>query len=166
MAQDWVKIKTSIWMDSDFTNLPSEAQRVYHLIIEQPEVTLCGVLQPAYKRWSRFATDSTIEGIELAVSILRARSFVEIDEDMDELLIRSFVRHGVALSSENAIVGMSRAFETIHSEVLRKVVMEELRKVDDQDLKNRLSRTVPDGEKRPLRERLSNSFLMAWDGTS
>jgi hypothetical protein len=166
MAQDWVKIKTSIWMDSDFTNLPSEAQRVYHLIIEQPEVTLCGVIQPACKRWARYATDSTIEGIELAVSILRARSFIEIDEDTDELLIRSFVRHGVALSSDNAIVGMSRAFETIHSEVLRKVVIEELRKVDDQDLKNRLTRNVPDGEKKPLRTRLSNSFVMAWDGTS
>lgn len=166
MAQDHARFKTSIWTDEDFIALPVGSQRAYLMIATQPEVTLCGVIQPAFKRWAGFAPDSKLENVEDSVMTLRDRNFVVIDDLTDELLIRSFVRHGVALNSPNAIVGMSQAFATIHSKDLQKVVIQELRKVDDQDLANKLSRDIPDGDKKPLRRRLSNSFVLAWDGAS
>jgi hypothetical protein len=166
MARDYARIKTSIWTDDDFIALPSGPQRTYHLILEQPELSLCGVLQPAYKRWAGFAPDTTMEDIEKDVFQLADATFVVIDDATDELLARSFVRHDIALSSENALVGVSRAFETIHSKVLRKVLIEELRKADDQSLLDRVTRHIPDGDKKPLRDRLSKPFVLAWEGAS
>ena len=146
-----IKLKASIWVDDEFTALPAASQRLYVLILSQPAVTLCGVIQPAFKRWATFAPDTPAADIAAAARTLQERGFIDIDDDTDELLIRSFVRHGVALESENAIVGMSKAFDTIHSKVLRKVVIEELRKVAHEDLLKGLGRHVPelpaDGQK-------------------
>jgi len=159
-----VRLKASIWLDDDFTSLAVIAQWLYVLIISQPGLTLCGVVQPSFKRWATFAPEITAEDIQKAALILQERGFIDVDDETDELLVRSFVRHGVALESTNAIVGMSRAFETIHSKVLRKVVIEELGKDLDHDLHNRIARTMPDGEKPSLRSRLSRTFLEAWEG--
>ena len=167
-----VRLKPSIWLDDDFVGLPEVAQRLYLLILSQPGVSLCGIVQPAVKRWATFAMDTKTVDVEIGLGLLEDKSFVFIDDDTDELLIRSFVRHGVALESENAIVGMSKAFETIHSKVLRKVVIEELRKVAHEDLLKGLSRRVPevgaDGAitKKPLCDRVSHTFLLAWEGAS
>jgi hypothetical protein len=167
-----IRIKASIWLDEEFVSLPVAAQWLYLVILSQPGVTLCGVLQPAYKRWATFAMDAKTDDVEKSALILQERAFVQIDDDTDEMLIRTFVRHGIALDSENAVVGMSRAFETIHSKHLRKVVIEELRKVQHEDLLKGLRRKVPeltaDGEKfrPPLRDRVSHTFLRAWEGTS
>jgi len=167
-----VKLKASIWTDDNFTSLASAAQRLYVVIVSQPSITLCGVIQPSYKRWATFAPDTTVEDIQLAAKTLEEHKFIEVDDETDELLVRSFVRHGVALASDNAVVGMSRAFETIHSKVLRKVVIEELRKVQHKDLLKDLGRRVPEvtpeGQKPrpPLRDRVSEVFLLAWEGAS
>jgi hypothetical protein len=167
-----VRLKASIWLDEMFLSLPVIAQWLYLAIISQPGVSLCGVIQPSYKRWATFAPEITAEDTEKGVLILQEHSFVAIDDDTDELLIRSFVRHGVALDSPNAIVGMSKSFETIHSKDLRKVVIEELRKVQHEDLLKGLSRKAPevpvDGgkPKPPLRDRVSSTFLAAWEGAS
>ena len=167
-----IKLKASIWVDEDFTTLPAAAQRLYILIISQSGMTLCGVLQPAFKRWATFAPDTRAEDIEKDALALEETGFIAIDDETDELLVRSFVRHGLALDSPNSIVGMSKSFVTIHSKGLRKLVIEELRKVQHEDLLQGLSRKVPtvtaDGEivKKTLRERVSNSFLLAWEGAS
>ena len=161
-----VRLRASIWNDEEFVSLPMASQWLYMLIISQPGVTLCGVVQPAFKRWATFAPDTTADGIEKAALTLQERFFIEIDDTTDELLVRSFVRHGVALDSDNAIVGMAKSFETIHSKVLRKVVLEELRKDLDHDLDHRIARTIPEGEKPSLRSRLSRTFVGAWEGPS
>jgi hypothetical protein len=159
----YCRVQTTIWTNSDFTSLPSAAQRLYLLILSQPELTLCGVLQPAFKRWSKFSSDTTAADLELACKELEAREFVHRDDETDELLVRSFVRHGVAMDSENSLVGMTRAYETIHSKVLRKVVIEELGKDLDHDLNNRLNRRIGDGVKKALRDRVSKTFLREWE---
>jgi hypothetical protein len=163
MPQDYAQIRSSIWNDPDFVNLGAGPQRLYVVILSQPEMSLCGIQQPAFKRWARFAPDTTTEDVELDVKTLIDHNFVVIDIDTEELLVRSFVRHGVNLKSPLTVIGLSRAYETIRSKPLRKVVMEELRKVDDHNLAHRLTRNVPDGEEKPLRQRLAKGFVIDWD---
>ena len=165
-----IRLKASIWNDETFGLLSARAQWCYLLIMSQPNVNLCGVVQPAFKRWATFANDTKPDELERLVQELDCAGFIILNDTTDELLIRSFVRHGVALESENTVVGMSKAFATIHSKVLRKVVIEELRRVAHEDLLKGLNRKVPDmpadggKPKKPLRERVSEDFLLAWEG--
>ena len=80
--------------------------------------------------------------------------------------MRSFVRHAVDLDTPNGIVAMAKSFAVVHSKGLRQVVIEELRKVHDKPKLKGLSRDVPDGEDEPLRRRLPDAFVLAWDGAS
>lgn len=159
------RTKTTIWTDRDFTALPAHAQRTYWLILSQAELSLCGVLQPAFKRWARFARDTSLEDVEQAAKELSEAQFIVIDDETDELLVRTFVRHDLALQSDNSVVGMSKAFEAIHSKVLRKVVLEELRKDLRYDLWNRLQRAIPNGDAKVLRDRVAKGFLHDWETT-
>jgi hypothetical protein len=101
--------------------------------------------------------------VERDLKDLGARNFVLGDEETDELLVRSFVRHDVSLESDNTVVAVSRAYESIHSKLLRKVVLEELRKDLTHDLWNRLARSVPDGNNKVLRDRVARTFLVEWE---
>ena len=169
MAHDYARIKASIWSDPDFAALPASVQRVYLVITSQSELTLCGIVQPSPKRWARYAPDTTVEDIEKAILVLGEQRFTVSDDDTDELLVRSFVRHDVALDSDNALVGMSKAYEAIHSEGLRKVLMEELRKDEDHNLRSRLGRSVPNGDEDPkklLCNRVTKAFLGDWSRAS
>jgi hypothetical protein len=168
MAHDYARIKASIWSDSDFAALPASVQRVYLVIVSQSELSLCGIIQPSPKRWARYATDTPIEDVQKAILVLEEHRFTVSDDDTDELLIRSFVRHDLALGSPNAVVGLSKAYEAIHSKVLRKVLMEELHKVEDHKLLSSLTRYIPDGDQAPselLCNRVTKVFLKDWMDT-
>lgn len=168
MAHEYARIKASIWSDPDFVVLAASVQRVYIIITSQSELTLCGIAQPSPKRWARYAFDTTVEDIEKAILVLDEHRFTVSDDDTDELLVRSFVRHDVALDSPNAIVGVSKAYEAIHSKVLRKVLMEELHKVEDHALLSSLTRYIPDGDQDPsklLCNRVTKVFLRDWMDT-
>lgn len=159
MAREYARIKTSIWSDPEFRALPIDAQWLYHLIIEQPEISLCGVIRPALARWSDFAPDMTIGRVKKAVGTLSTKNYILSDIAKDELLIRSFVRHDINLKSPNVIVGLSNAFANTHSEVLRCTVICELAKATDQGLMEQL----PEGLEQGFRNRLANPFVKAWE---
>lgn len=159
MAREYARFKTSIWSDPDFLALTSDAQLLYHLIVEQPELSLCGVIRPAFGRWSDFSSDMTLPKIKKAATALSEKSFILTDSAKDELLVRSFVRHDIILSSPNVIVGLSNAFASTHSEELRNVVIEELEKASDQGLMKRL----PEGLEQKFLNRLANPFVKAWE---
>jgi len=169
MANDetrYSRTKTTIWTDRDFIALSSGAQRLYWLILSQAELSMCGVLQPAFKRWARFSKDTSLEDIELAAKELTEAGFILIDDETDELLVRSFVRHDLALGHDNTVVGMAKAFAAIHSDTVQYTVMNELRNDLRYDLHNRVARTVPNGDAKVLRNRLPEVFLRAWDRAS
>lgn len=158
MARDYARIKTSIWNDKDFLALPGDAQRLYHLIVEQPELNLCGVIRPAFPRWSRFASDTPLPKIKKAAAKLVEKKYLLVDELEDELLIRTFVRHDINLNSPNVIVGLSNAFGTTRSHTLQCTIIHELARAKDQGL----MKLLPKGLEEGLLNRLANPFVNAW----
>lgn len=164
MARQYGKIKVSIWDDADFLALSSGAQRLYTLILTQREINLCGVIRPAFARWASFAADTTGRSIKKASDELAAARYTVFDADWDELLARTFVRHDLSeLKSPNVIVGMSQAFDSTHSPLLRATIIDELTKVEAEGVMPTILRPIPDGQARPLRERLAKGFLKAWE---
>jgi hypothetical protein len=125
MARSHGKLLCSIWEDDDFLALPAGAQRLYMLLISQRKTTMVGCLDLKPARWARLAPDTTIDDIRQAARQLHDARFIVLDEETDELVVRTLVRHdGVrATANSNLLKGFWSAWESIESPTLRRVVI-------------------------------------------
>lgn len=128
MARQYGKILTSIWGDDEFKKLTGETQRVYFLLLSQPELTMCGVLTPAPARWSTMCDKGTVKAVRAALVTLEQKKFTVSDDTTDEMWIRSFVHHDLNLQIPNVWVGMSNAWVSIASASIRAQFLDELHK--------------------------------------
>lgn len=128
MARDYCRILTSIWGTEGFTQRSSGAQRLYFLILSQPEISMCGVLTPACTRWASFAPETTERTVKASLNELIKNDYILQDSDWDELWVRSFVRHDLKLGTPNVAVGMTKAFVGVRSPLVRSGIIQEIRK--------------------------------------
>jgi hypothetical protein len=126
MARSHAKLFCSIWEDEDFIALPGSAQRLYMLLISQRKTTMVGCLDLKPARWARLAPDTTIDDIRHAARQLAAARFIVLDEETDELVVRTLVRHdGIrAVANSKLLMGFWGQWEAIESPALRRVVID------------------------------------------
>ncbi|MFD8949412.1 hypothetical protein ACFV0B_11215 [Streptomyces xanthophaeus] len=93
MARGHGRILTSIWEDADFLALEEREQRLYLFLISQPNLNHAGLLDLTLRRWARKARGLTSAELEKLLQTLEAARFIVMDEDTEELLIRSFIRN-------------------------------------------------------------------------
>lgn len=128
MAREFAQIKLAIWADDDWRDLSPLARYLYLTILTSPTLSHCGV---ADWRPSRIAslngmTASDIEsfGAELIDSL-----YVVIDEESEEVLIRSFVRNDGLMKQPKMAVAMASAHASVASKGIRGVVVHELKRL-------------------------------------
>lgn len=126
MARSYAPLLTSIWSDDDFVALTPGAQRFYFLAMSQPNITYCGVVPFTARRWARMAAGTTTDDVDLAVEELEDAGFVVLDDDTEELWVRSFVRHNGVLGQPQLAKAMDRAFDDILSDAIRAQFLAEL----------------------------------------
>ena len=93
MARGHGRILTSIWEDADFLALDPQEQRLYMFLISQPNLNHAGLLDLTLRRWSRKARGLTSAELEKTLQALESARFIVMDDDTEELLIRSFIRN-------------------------------------------------------------------------
>lgn len=119
MAGRFTPLHSSIWSDPDFVALSGNAQRVYLLAMSQPNVSFAGVVPYTEKRWAGMAKDTTRGAIAEGICELENARFVLVDPDTEELLIRSFVKHGRIYEQKQLRKALVRAYEGILSTALQ-----------------------------------------------
>lgn len=120
MARTAALIKASIWdVGSDFRGLTINAQRVYLLLLTQPQITNCGVLAYTPERWARMAAGDTLASIQQACDELADRDYIVVDIECRELLIRTFIKHDRIEQQPNLKQAAKREFHTIESDRIR-----------------------------------------------
>lgn len=92
MAREYARIMTAIWKNAEFRALGEASQRMYLFLVTQEDISAAGVLPLRLRRWSQAATDSTPDRLAQALKVLEAGRFIAVDWDVEELLIRSFIR--------------------------------------------------------------------------
>jgi len=92
MARQYAKVFTFVW-GSDFRTLSRDAQYLYLLIISNPKLSPAGVLTYQPRKWARYSVGTEAPAIEAAFEELRRAAYLIHDEDTDEVLVRSFIRH-------------------------------------------------------------------------
>lgn len=120
VARTHAKVKTAIWANPDFLKLSMGAQWLFHVILEQPSLSLCGVGALTVARWAQFAPDATVRSVRAALTALVKGSFVVVDEGTEEVWVRSFTKHDGVLRQPNIVVAMAKDFGAIHSQTIRR----------------------------------------------
>lgn len=122
----YVKLLRSIWRDPDFVALPASAQRMYLLIISQPDISAAGVISCAPSRWATFAPDTTLSQVRADLKRLEAKRFVVTDSTTEELLVRTYAVHDEAWKVPNSRKALANAVDATYSAHLRSVVASQL----------------------------------------
>lgn len=130
MARTYGNILTAIWRDPDWRALDGEAQRVYLLLATQPNISAAGMLPLTVGRWATMSSDTNAGDIRGAVARLAVAHFVIVDEETEEALVRSFVRHDNGYKNSKRRPVIRDAAGEIGSRRLRQALAVELVRLD------------------------------------
>lgn len=119
----YVKLLRSIWRDDDFRALPASTQRLYMLLLSQPDVSYCGVLPFTPQRWGLLAGDTDADSVRTDIHRLTDADFVVVDDQTEELLIRSYVKYDEGYKVPNIRTALLRSVDEVLSVPLRNAVI-------------------------------------------
>ncbi|MDG9701712.1 hypothetical protein [Streptomyces sp. DH37] len=134
MARGHGRILASIWEDEDFINLEEAEQRLYLFFISQPNLNHAGLLDLTLRRWARKARGLTVAELEKRIATLEEARFVVVDDDTEELLIRSFVRNDGVWRMPRVMGAMVSGAMEISSKRLQRALLEEMDRIPLEEL--------------------------------
>lgn len=126
MAREYGQIRHDIWSDDDWRSLTVPAQHLYMLLLSDPKLSYCGVTawhpgKIAQRSGENAGRDTLIAGAELS-----NQYFVVIDEETEEVLVRSYLRHDPLMKNPRLAVTMTKDYATVGSKKLRAAIVHEL----------------------------------------
>lgn len=129
MAKDHARVNVTIWSDPDFRALPPAAQHLYLLLWTSPDLSYCGVHDWRPAKLTGLSQGFTKEHIATIGACLAARHFLVIDEETEEVLVRSWARFDGLMKQPRMAVSYASAYATVGSQVLRQVIAHETAKM-------------------------------------
>lgn len=132
MAREFAKIKAAIWQDDDFRTLPPSAQHLYFVVLTDPELSYCGVADWRPKRMLPKSAGWDLGDLRNAGAILTEHRLLVVDEETEEVLVRSFLRHDGVMQHNKLCVSAAMAHAAVASNTLRGVVVHELLRLRDE----------------------------------
>lgn len=126
MAKSFAQVRPDIWNDDDFRALTPGAQHLYFMMMTDPGLSYAGVADWKPNRIVPRSAEWSVQAVMLAAGELSYAHFLVFDQDTEEVLVRSFMRHDGLLKQPRMAVSVAKAFGTIGSNKLRAVVVHEL----------------------------------------
>jgi hypothetical protein len=133
VAREYARTNTVIWQDDDYRSLPQPVSAVYGLLWTHPSLSYCGVLEWHPGRLSQFWSGIDPSMVRAEVDCLRSRRFLIVDDDTEEMLIRSWVRWDGLMKQPRLSVSFVTAFSAVSSNTIRGVLVDELRKLQQRE---------------------------------
>ena len=132
MARDHARIQVDIWNDEDFRKLTSSAQLLYLQLLSSATLTYAGVADWRSKRLAILSRGRTVADVEAAMGELEGGLFVVVDEETEEVFVRSFFKWDGLLMKPNVAKAMIREWGNVHSLDLKAVIVHELKRLSEQ----------------------------------
>ena len=133
MARDHARVSLSVWADDDWRDLSPAAQHLYFVLLTQPTLSYAGVADWRPARIRALASQWTGDIFDRAARELAKNLYIVVDEDTEEVMIRSFVRHDGLMKQRNMAVSMVRAYEATASKGIRGVFVHELARLREDE---------------------------------
>lgn len=135
MARDHGRILSSIWYeDGDWRHLDGAAQRLYLMLISEPNLTWAGTLPLTIRRWSTTCVDLTVELVMDQLRILSNAKYVVVDEDTEEVLVRTLIKNDRVYRQPKVLMAARDHATKIASRRIRHALADELSTVPLDDL--------------------------------
>jgi hypothetical protein len=131
MARRFAQLGTGLWSEPSIRSHKRDAQRAYLLVYTQPELSRCGVLPFRLRRLAALAHDDTPKSLRKAMAALETTRHLIVDEDAEELLVRTYVRHDGLLAQPQVVAAMVQDYDLIESSTIRTAFLAELRRIWD-----------------------------------
>ena len=122
MARQYTQVSTSAVGDPDFRTLSKDAQWLYWQLMFSPKIDLAGIVEWRPAKMAARASGTTRADIERISVELVERRYIVIDEDTEEVLVRSFIRHDGVLKGPKTAAGLRNAIADIGSDAIRRAV--------------------------------------------
>ena len=129
MAREFARVNMDIWQNLDWRALPPLEQHLYFTLWTHPGLTYCGVLDWRPGRIAAMAGGWTAPDVRASAVALSERRFVVVDEDTEELLIRSWIRHDGLMKQPRMAVSMVNAYACVVSATIRGVIAHEVQRL-------------------------------------
>ena len=123
----YVQLQRAIKIDPDFVKLTPAGQWLYFQLLT--DVNHIGVANWNPKRLALRAGGTKSSYVLIAAQELTESLFAVLDEESDEILIRSYMKYDGAHKQPNTCTSMVNAFGQVASMKIRQVVAHELKKV-------------------------------------
>lgn len=127
--RDYAQIRLNIWNDDDFCDLSPHAQLLYFVLISHPSMNRAGVGTWHAGRLANLNAAWDRHQVNLAAVELIDANFILIDEDTDEFLVRTFVRHDGLMKQRNMATRMAREFAVVGSRRIKAAIVFELQRL-------------------------------------
>ncbi|MFF8817303.1 hypothetical protein ACF07D_04795 [Leucobacter sp. NPDC015123] len=129
MAREHANIRLDMWGDGDWRALSMQAQWLYKLLLTHPKTNRAGVCDWRPKRLAAMATGISAADVEAMATELIAGYFIVVDEDTEEVAVRSYVKHDGVMKQPNMAVTMANDWTGVASERIRAVIAFEVQKL-------------------------------------
>ncbi|EIC09127.1 hypothetical protein OR221_0835 [Microbacterium laevaniformans OR221] len=129
MAREHANIRLDMWGDADWRSLSRDAQWLYELLLTHPDTNRAGVSDWRPGRLAKMCTGTTAEDVRRMGRELAAKHFLVIDEDTEEVLIRSYVKYDGVLKQPNLTITMANDWTGVASPRLMAVIAHEVQKL-------------------------------------
>lgn len=126
MARTHGRIMAAIWSDADFIAMRRSAQGMFMFLLSQPDLSHAGLLPMRIRRWATKASDLTAKSIREELDYLAERDFIVVDEDTEEVLVRTFVRNDGVYKQPKVMLRLREDAKQIESPMLRAAFRAEL----------------------------------------
>lgn len=129
MARNYAQIQTGIWTNDDILDLNMTEQWLYLHLVTHGKLSYCGTMDWRPKRIPPMAHGLTLGEVTDAAEVLRAKRYIIVDDDTEEVLVRSFLRNDGLLKQRNMGGAVANAYKDVGSRQLRGVIIHELRRL-------------------------------------
>lgn len=157
MPRDRANIRVDMWNDDDWRGLTGNAQGLYQKLLTHPTLTYCGVADWRPGRLAKLTKGMTAQDVIDGANELQTAAFVYVDEETEEIFLRSFVRHDGLLKHPRLSISMANDFAAVASPKVRGFFVWELKKMhaEHPDLKlwsDRRVQTILKGRSEDMKE--------------
>lgn len=129
MAREYAQLRIDLFNDPKFRDLTGGAQRLYMVLLAARSLTYAGVGDWRPNRLAYLDKDSTVDTIEAEAVELITGHYIVVDDETEEVLVRSFIKWDGIIKQPRLAVSMSNAYREVLSERLRGVIAHELMKL-------------------------------------
>lgn len=129
MSRAYAKVNVGLWGDPDFRQLAPAAQHLYLLLWTSPDLSFCGHHDWRPGRLSHLSNGFTEEHTSTVAASLQARHFIVVDNETEEVLIRSWARFDETMKQPRLAISYVKAYAAVYSPTLRAVLVNETAKM-------------------------------------